>query len=244
MLMDAFNDYVSSYDFNDENILLKYNHSVRVMELMRKYAILLNFNEDDVKLAEIIGLLHDIGRFEQLKVYHTYVDSKSVDHADYSVRQLFEKGEIKLFTDRKDWYPIIEFAIKNHNKNMILECSDERTIRLTKLIRDVDKLDIMYLLGVLGELNNKMKDLPISLEVRECVFKHKTVDTKLAQNLNDRLIVQLAFVFDINNDIILNEYENYFDAYVKQLEVPKKFNDIVLEIKKYIKERILLYERN
>ena len=29
---------------------------------------------------------------------------------------IFDKNEIRLFTDKEEWYPIIKFAIKNHNK--------------------------------------------------------------------------------------------------------------------------------
>ena len=180
-----------------------------------------------------------------MKVYHTYNDHNSVDHADYSVVQLFEKDEIKLFTDREDWYYIIEFAIKNHNKLAIPDVIDERVLRLTKLIRDVDKLDIIYLLGVLGDLNKKIdRTLEITPEVKKCVFENICVDSKVVNNYNDRLVVQFAFVFDINNDLILKEYKEYFEAYYKQLEDDGRFKEIYDEVIRYIDERIEKYERN
>ena len=37
------------------------------MKLSKKYAKKLGYDEHDVKLATLIGLFHDIGRFEQLK---------------------------------------------------------------------------------------------------------------------------------------------------------------------------------
>lgn len=244
-MIEKFDKYVSNYDFEDENIKLKYNHSIRVMNLMIKYAELLGFSEEDIEIAKLIGLLHDIGRFEQLKVYHTYVDLKSVDHADYSIVQLFDKDEIKLFTDKEEWYPVIDFAIRYHNKKELPECSDDRVLRFANLIRDVDKLDIMYLLGVLGDLNKKInRELEITPEVKKCVFEHEAVDNKIVNNYNDRLVVQFAFVFDINNDLILKEYKEYFMAYYKQLEDDGRFKDIYEEVIKYIDERILKDERN
>lgn len=244
-MKEIFYNYVSSYDFEDVNIKLKYEHSIRVMELMEKYARQLCYSEEEIQIAKIIGLLHDIGRFEQLKVYHTYNDHNSVDHADYSVVQLFEKGEIKQFTDKEEWYPVIEFAIKNHNKLNIPDNGDERVLKLTKLIRDVDKLDIMYLLGVLGDLNKKIdKTLEITPEVEKCIFDNKCVDSSIVNNYNDRLVVQFAFVFDINNDLILKEYKEYFMAYYKQLEDDGRFKNIYEEVIKYIDERILKDERN
>lgn len=244
-MLEAFNKYVSNYDLNDEKIRLKYNHSIRVMEQMVKYAKLLDFNDKDVEIARIIGLLHDIGRFEQLKVYNTFVDNRSVDHADYSVEQLFKKNEIKLFCDDEEIYPLLEFCIKNHNKDHIEEILDERVLKFARLIRDVDKLDVMYLFGILGELNQKIKyDLPITEEVIKFVMRHETVECNVAENYNDRLVVQLAFVFDVNNDIILKEYKEYLEAYYKQLDDDGRLNEIYDEIIKYIDERILNYERN
>ncbi len=244
-MIEAFDKYVSNYDFNDDNIKLKYEHSIRVMGLMEKYAELLRFSEEDIRIAKVIGLLHDIGRFEQLKVYHTYNDYNSVDHADYSVTQLFDKDEIKQFADKEEWYPIIKFAIKNHNKLNIPATNDERVLRLTKLIRDVDKLDIMYLLGVLGDLNKKInRTLEITPEVEKYIFEHKCVDSKIANNYNDRLALQFAFVFDINNDLILKEYKEYFMAYYKQLEDDGRFKNIYEEVIRYIDERIDKNERN
>lgn len=244
-MIDEFNKYVSNYDLNNVDIKLKYDHSMRVMELMGKYASLLNYSEDDNELAKVIGLLHDIGRFEQLKVYKTYVDSKSVDHADYSVVQLFDKNEIELFTKKEDWYPVIRFAIQNHNKLVIPECSDLRVLRMTKLIRDIDKLDIMYLLGVLKELNKKIdKNIEITPEVKDCIFKHESIDNNIVKNYNDRLVVQFAFVFDIYNDIVLKEYKEYFKCYYEQLEDDGRFKEIYEEVIKYIDERIDNYERN
>jgi len=90
--IEAFSEYVSEYDFSNDKIKLKYDHTLRVMNLSKKYAILLGFNEEDVELATLIGLLHDIGRFEQVKVYDSFDDLHTVDHADYSVEQLFKKN--------------------------------------------------------------------------------------------------------------------------------------------------------
>ncbi|MGN1372039.1 MAG: HD domain-containing protein [Candidatus Coprovivens sp.] len=244
-MIEAFNNYVSNYDLNDYNIKLKYNHSIRVMNLMVKYAKMLGYDSDDVELAKIIGLLHDIGRFEQLKVYHTYNDLKSVDHADYSVVQLFDKGEIKLFTNKEEWYPIIRFAIKNHNKKDIPGCNDERVLKFTKLIRDIDKLDIIYLIGVLGELNYKIDyDKELSLQVRNAIFKHESVDKSFVNSLNDHIVIHLGFVFDINNDIVLKEYKNYLIQYYERLNDKGLFKDLFDEVIKYIDERIENNERN
>ena len=88
-MIEEFNKYTNNYDMNDEAIRNKYSHSIRVMNLSKKYATILGFSKEDIELATLIGLLHDIGRFEQISVYHTFNDSKIIDHALYGVKVLF-----------------------------------------------------------------------------------------------------------------------------------------------------------
>lgn len=238
MLTQAFDEYVKSYDLEDEKIALKYRHSYRVMELNEKYARELGFSEEDIELARIIGLLHDLGRFEQLRVYHTFNDSKSVDHADYSVVQLFDKGEIKRFTEREEDYEIIQFAIRNHNKLKIEECSNERMLKHAKLIRDSDKIDIFYLLGYLKELNEKAIDAPISSEIVDAIKRHQGISRNYVQNINDHIALQFAFAFDINNDICLSDLKKNLEYFYKQVEVGNTFKEIYEEVQNYIEERM------
>ena len=67
-----FKEYVSKYDSENPMIARKIAHSYRVEELAKTIAKSLNLTQDQIDLAELIGLLHDIGRFEQAKVYNTY----------------------------------------------------------------------------------------------------------------------------------------------------------------------------
>ena len=236
-MLEAFEDYISQYSLDQSYMKLKHDHSIRVMELMGKYALELKYSEEEIELARLIGLLHDIGRFEQYKVFGSDIDHKTVDHADYSVVQLFEKNQIELFTDKKEWYPIIEFAIKNHNKREIPQCGDERVLKFAKLIRDIDKLDIIYLLGYLGQHLYKDVNTEITGDVRNYVINHETVDVTKCMNENDWTTAQFAFVFDINNDIILNEYKENL-SYLYDRVNKNRFKEIYDETINYINERI------
>ena len=242
-MMEEFEKYLLNYNLDQSYMKLKHDHSVRAMKLMGKYAKMMNFADDDIELAELIGLLHDIGRFEQYKVFGSDVDHETVDHADYSVVQLFDKNEIKLFTNKEEWYQILKFAIKNHNKRMLPECDDERVLRFAELIRDIDKLDIIYLLGYLGLHMYKDVDVDITPVVEDYIFKHETVDVTKCLNDNDWTTAQFAFVFDINNDIILKEYKENL-KYLYERVNKERFKKIYEEIIKYIDERIDKYERN
>ena len=238
MLEEAFEKYVSNYNLENRDIKLKYNHSYRVMKLQEKYAKLLGFSPEDVELARIIGLLHDIGRFEQLRVYNTYNDQKSIDHADYSCVQLFDNNEIQKFTLRKDWYPIIKFAIKNHNKRVLREVKNERAMMHARLIRDTDKIDILFLLGFLKELDVSATDDKVSTRVYNDFMKHKVVGHKCVKNKNDDLVLKYSFVFDAYNNVCLKELEKNYKYFGKIHKNHKQLREIYEETIRYIEERL------
>ena len=238
MLEEAFNKYVENYDLSNSDIKLKYNHSFRVMKLQEKYAKKLGFSKEDIELARVIGLLHDIGRFEQLRVYKTYDDSKSIDHADYSCVQLFEKNEIKQFVSNEEWYPIIEFAIKNHNKKILKKNKSERAMMHAKLIRDTDKIDIIFLLGFLKELNITPVDKKVSKKVLNDFMNHKEVGNKDTKNINDEIVLKYSFVFDVYNDECLKELMKNFKVFSKLHKDNKELNEVYEEACRYAKERL------
>lgn len=91
-IKEQFLTYVREYDLNDPQIAIKYRHSLMVSDLCQDLAERLHLKEADVELAATIGLLHDIGRFEQARRYHTFEDRKSISHALLSCKILFEDG--------------------------------------------------------------------------------------------------------------------------------------------------------
>ena len=83
---DFFNAYVAGYDTESEWIWRKHEHTIRVADNCRVLADDLKFNAYNTDLAELIGLFHDIGRFEQWRVYQSFSDDKTIDHADLGVK--------------------------------------------------------------------------------------------------------------------------------------------------------------
>lgn len=57
--------------------------------LCEKIADSLGMAEDERDLAWFTGLLHDVGRFEQLRNYGTFIDAESIDHAMYGAQNSF-----------------------------------------------------------------------------------------------------------------------------------------------------------
>ena len=144
--MKYFDEYVFNYDMQDPDINYKYYHSYRVMDIMEKLAIKLNLPKKDIELAKIIGLLHDIGRFEQDKLYNSFKDNK-MDHGDYGIEVLNKTNIIKNTNIDSSDYIVVYKAIKNHNKFEIQENLSERELLFSKLIRDADRIDILRVLS-------------------------------------------------------------------------------------------------
>ena len=232
-MIEEFNKYTDNYDRRIKEIKRKYNHSLRVMNLAKKYSKLLNFNQEEIKLATLIGLLHDIGRFEQFKIYHTYNDSKSIDHADYGVKILFEDKVIERFITTNKYNDIIAFAIQNHNKLSISNnYKNKKMLRHAKLIRDVDKIDIILIAGKLHEIKRKATNEDLSPNVLECIKKHKSIPREYIKNKNDRIAMYFAFAFDINYNICLKEIKRNL------IYLYKEINDKHEKIKKVYEESI------
>lgn len=194
--------YIEKYDISNSRIKLKAAHIYRVADLAKQIATELNLNKEEIELAELIGLLHDIGRFEQLKIYDTFSDRESVNHGELGVKILRENNFIENFCKEEKYYDIIYTAILNHNKYKIEEGLDEETLLQSKIIRDADKIDILNLLVTESFETLYKKDSIMNETMTEKVFnimmEGKQVDRKYIKNNMDSWISNISYVYDIN----------------------------------------------
>ena len=195
-----FKNYTNSFDITNFDIRLKIYHSFRV----EQYAKFLTENTNlDPDLASLIGLLHDIGRFEQLAKYNTYDDRISVDHADLGVEILSRNNYIDKYTNQD--HDIILQAIKNHNKYAIDSTLEGDALLYAKLIRDADKIDILDLARVMGpqkfytpERLEEIKSSPISDAVFRSFISGEQVKHSDSKTPADDVILSMAYLYDIN----------------------------------------------
>jgi len=148
----VFADYTKNYDISDPKVSLKVAHTYRVSELCRRIAKSISLPEEDCDIAWFCGMLHDIGRFEQLRIYNTFIDSQSVNHAHLGHRILFEEGRINDYLvecpeDGKDAedadLEIVKKAIYYHSDYRLPKELDDRTKMFCDILRDADKIDIL-----------------------------------------------------------------------------------------------------
>lgn len=249
---NEFLNYVKNYDSTNFQIKRKISHSLRVMELCKQIAESLNFSEDKIQIATLIGLLHDIARFEQFTKYQTFNDAKSFDHGDYGVEILKKDNYIRKFIEDDTYDDIIFTAIQNHNKFQVAENLSEQELIFSKIIRDADKLDILYQEVSIPWYNSEedlkqIKDIKITGKHLTPFIEKRSVNRTLDLSENENkyikhLLVCLGFVFDINfkeSFKILNE-KNYINIILDMFD----FNDEeskknVEKIRKILNEKII-----
>lgn len=243
-----FEKYTSSYDQINPKIVLKIRHIQRVATNARKIAEKLNLSKEDIALAELIGLLHDIGRFEQIKLYNTFLDTKSVDHAEYGLKVLFEDGLIRNFIKENTYDDIIKKAISNHNKIYIDKNLKPIELLHAKIIRDADKLDIFHAL-IEEDMNVLWKDNYKNESITDKVYKDffikKVINYKDVNTGLDLAVANFAYVYDLNFDITLKiiDKANYLEKIYNRFKlndpaVQKKLKEISKTANNYIKQRI------
>ena len=234
---NEFEKYVKNYDKNNMKIYLKINHSYRVSEIAKKIAIGLKLEKEDVQLAELIGLLHDIGRFEQLRLYNSYEDKYTIDHANFGVGLLFENDMVRKFLKEGKYDNIIYKAIKNHNKYNIEDGLNKKEFLHAKIIRDADKTDIydIYIKDIEDNKNalfdyDKIANEKISPKVIETVKNLKLVDRNNMNNESDRYIGALAFIFDYNFKEALEivKQKKYISKLINKVKLGNNYNEFEL----------------
>lgn len=109
----TFQEYTDRYDSTNPKIKLKIDHTYRVANLCEQIAQSLELSAAEVDLAWLSGMLHDVGRFEQLRRYNTFSDAQSIDHARFAVELLYDDGLIadyvpeisttELVADARTW---------------------------------------------------------------------------------------------------------------------------------------------
>ncbi len=246
-----FRNYVKSYYSKDikiqENIKLKEEHTLRVCENILLIGKALNLNKDKLYLGETIALFHDIGRFEQFKKYGTFNDGKSEDHAILGVRILKERDIFNCLS--KEERSIIYKAIKYHNMREIPNNENPKCSFYSKLLRDADKLDILYVVTNYYEkryshpnqaLELELPDIPkYSPRFIEDILNCRISDSRKLKTYNDMKLLQLGWIFDINfyPTFLEIQRKRYVEKIIKMLPKTEDIRKIRKHMKDYLKKK-------
>lgn len=206
-ITDTFASYVADYNAADPKIKLKIDHTYRVAELCA--AIAESLKLADVDLAWLMGMLHDIGRFEQIRTYGTFSDADSVDHAMLGADLLFEEDLLEqfvpsaqqAFSERE--YRILELSIRNHSRYRLQEGLTEEEILFCNILRDADKIDIFRvnydtrLEEIYNVTTEALRKAAVTEEVKQCFRERHAVLRSLKKTPVDHLAGHICLVFEL-----------------------------------------------
>ena len=221
--LDEFFRYTEQFKKNLK-IDIKRKHSLRVMKNCEKLAIYLGLNNEEIELAKLIGLLHDIGRFEQINKYNTFLDRNSVNHAELGIQILFEDNKIRDFIQTNQYDNLIRTSILNHNYREISnDIRDDKILLYCKIIRDADKIDIFPVVINDGIENAVVFDIDdiskenLTCEIMKDCLNHKYCRKEYMKTNIDCIVVWIKYIYNLNFNYSLKiiKDNNYIDKMIK-----------------------------
>ncbi len=199
----AFAAYVRAYDLRNPKIALKIAHTYRVAALCETIAQSLALSPADTDLAWLSGLLHDVGRFEQVRRFGTFNDALSLDHAAESARVLFEEGRIRDYTADPAEDALLEKAVRGHNLYRLPDALTARERMFCNILRDADKVDILRancetpLTDIYNVTPEALRTSAITPAVRESFFAHSAVLREIKRTPADNIVGLTSMVFEL-----------------------------------------------
>ena len=218
-LTRLYDAYVDTYRDADGTLpammQLKRVHTAFVVKNAELIADGENFTPEEREVSLTAALLHDTGRYEQLKRYNTFQDSKSVDHAVFShdiVKSLGWLDEAVASPLHRD---VILKAVLYHNRrdlpNEIEHPQPDLQLSTFKLlasaahtVRDADKLDIFRVLEDQVAHTDWRKDsrafwnlavsAPPNPVVVDCIAAGRPVDYQHIRSLADFVLIQVGWM--------------------------------------------------
>ena len=209
LLSERFSDYVDR--FQVDGVLhpmhrLKLEHSIRVSADARAIAAGMEWGDEEINLAEAVGLLHDTARFPQFATYGTFADADSVDHGDLGFQTLEKENLLDgLAGEPRD---LILHAVRFHNKKQLPEELTEHEEKHLRLIRDADRLDIFFICWHAihtGHIYDHPEiamgidfDGPPTEAVLDQFERGETIGYSSMKSMADRFVLQLSWIHDMS----------------------------------------------
>lgn len=238
-LQQWFTYYVSSFYSKDadvhKHVLLKQEHTRKVVENTCELSGWLGLSARQRWLAKVIALFHDIGRFQQYAQYRTFVDHKSVDHAQLGLEVLAGLPQLACLSDNER--ELFTFAIANHNRIKLPAIADENERLFAAIIRDADKLDIYRVLSENIPGPSKEGYSPVIIED---LLNGKQSSYTEIRTPDDRKLLRLSWVYDMNYRWTVEKvvHRGYLEPIIDQLPQTPEVREVVQRLKQYITEKL------
>ncbi len=229
---------------------LKRIHTAFVVRNAKEIAAGEGFDLETAEVCEAAALLHDTGRYEQLKRYNTFRDSDSVDHAVFS----HDIVKARSWLAGEPHVDAILKAVLYHNRRDLPEGLDPLTLTAAHCTRDADKLDIYRVLspyltpdGVDKAPKFIKADASqlVSPDFVRDFAEGKQADYHRLRTHGDRKLVRLMWVYDINYSWTLRKMveRGYVDLIIKYLPEQEGLAVGIQRLQEYIKKKCAAKDR-
>jgi len=216
-IIDWFNGYVKDHktDAGDNlpYVQRKYRHTLRVLSHVREMVPACGTGDDACLLIECAAILHDVGRFAQLRVQSSYDDGKGYDHGTQGAITLEEAGILDDLPEGER-STILE-TVRFHNRAAIPEDIGPDSRRALEVVRDGDKLDAirnnLKYLNPAAQHGKALKsgltwhDTEVSADVLEQVMSRQLVPFKSIRWSNDFILFLCCWIYDLHYPYAFNQ---------------------------------------
>jgi hypothetical protein len=257
ILINWFHQYIKNFQSKDlkiqGNIDLKSEHILKVRDLIMEIAISEGLTGGQIRLASVMALFHDIGRFKQYSIYRTFSDRKSENHALLGLRELKKNNVLNIL--EHDDRILIQKAIANHNRKEIFPKTKGKALFYSGLLRDADKIDIWrvvidYYEAPEAKPNKALQlDLPDTSEYSSAILREvengSSINMEDMTTLNDFKLLQASWIFDLNfkRSFELVKQRRYVERLFAVLPDDEPIRQLQLKILSYVESKITAVQR-
>ncbi|HDP93845.1 MAG TPA: HD domain-containing protein [Candidatus Aminicenantes bacterium] len=215
-----FNSYIRVFrgtdNYTNTNIDIKAEHTHRVCRHSLDICGSLNLSGKERKEAFLAALFHDVGRFSQIHRYGTFNDRTSVNHAMLGVIEI--KANNLLAGILPEECRRILSAVMLHNRHTLPRRLKPAALRLCRVLRDADKMDILdVLINYYTSRKNGSNpaldlELPVGSTLSDAALADidagRSVAIENVQSIQDFRLLQAAWVFDIHSAWAMQRLRN------------------------------------
>lgn len=229
----------------DAPLLLKIEHSLRVLELARELveAEPVFADPQRERALRLAALFHDVGRFEQFTRWGTFADALSCNHGLLGVRVIRQQGFFAH--EKKELQRMALAAVASHNRLAVPAHMSGPVLDVLHALRDADKLDILRImeeeLCKEGSANRivalHLADEPTACSpaVLEALEQGRSAKYSEMRYVNDFRLVLCSWLYDFHFaaslDIVRREgrYERILEGLDAVPEVQKRARTAVAQ---------------
>lgn len=184
------------------------SHSLRVAQNSQLIAKVVLQNDEEKYIAELIALLHDLGKAAMLALGTESATTIQRDHASESAKLIQKMTFYSNLSDEEQL--IFVKSVENHSKIKLPKLDNEQQTTFARILRDADKLDVYdssyrFFKERYGNQPIATFDLINHPEVSEKIMKSilsgKSAMVEDMKTMNDYKLVLLAMAFDLNYKI-------------------------------------------